>query len=348
MLGNFLMSDQTTLYYLALHGSAQGPFDTAAVAAMNQAGQLPPGTLFCTVGDSAWQPINQCPALRPPVQPPVLPSHPGTAGNFGPPGPAAGYGGGPAANFAPPAAMAGSPDPNASPRPQFHVPRAQREYAAAEQRSHTIARPQDGKRSLCGGALLLALVCFFLPWLEFRCSGKTLAPEMESQAILKQTGLQTVLNKASLDEELEQKFRMAAGAQGMEMPKNNDQMMDESGPCWMAGAALVLTVVALLACFTTSGQVTTGMAAALACLLLIFTAVTGFPMEQAIEGNMKKSSRPPPGMSAEQSAGYAFGKSMVEKMFVVSYRPAFYITAVSLGIAAVLGMSSGGAGARRR
>jgi hypothetical protein len=328
------MTDQT-LYYLGLNGAAQGPFSGETVTSMFRAGTVPPDTLTCPVGGAAWLPLHQFPQLiappappppppSPVVPPPLAPFPPVAAAAPLPAPPATGYG------APPPATGYGAPQP-AGPDPM--APEGE-SVAGAPPESATLQAPSDGTKGIRISAIIAAMVCFFLPWLEFQCSG---------QRLISQTGLQTVLNKGTVDQEFVRQMQAMAGARGQQLPTEmkDDKMMDEAGPAWLTGIAMFMAVLALFAAFGSDGRATSGLFAALAAGILVFNAITGFPMEDAIKKQMEGASGRGGGREEQM------GRSMAGKMFKVVYTPWFYVTTGALAAAALLGLS-GGSGARRR
>lgn len=226
-------------------------------------------------------------------------------------------------------------------RPRYHTPRSQQREAEVKP-----APPSDNTKGIRLVALLAALGCFFLPWLEFRCS---------KQPMVTQSGLQIVTKSASLDGEFLKKMQAMLAERGMpaeqlppedKLKENIEKSLD---PSYLTGVAMLCAGLALFLGMGENGRTSSGMlaAAALACLLIVMWG--GFPMEEAskkgMEHGMQQAQAADPGGS---SPGYQMGMEMGKSLFKVEYTPWFYTVLGSLGVVALLGFTGGSSGGTGR
>ena len=353
-----MSSDQAAIYYLAINGQPQGPFSAAMVMNQLRQGSIDGNTLICAEGGAAWLPVQQMAAVLSATvyaQPPMAPAQSGSGAPSpaaavspaGGPPPATGYGSTPVHSPAP------SPAPviedNAPANPvRHHTPRS------FQPQPFAAKAPVDNSKGLRLTALLAAIGCFFLPWLEFSCSGKP---------IVSQTGIQTILNKGTPDETFLNMAQDMSAQRGNGLPPGmqdgSENMGDDVGSSIAAGAALVSLTLAFLAALGNSGRGLSGAMAGVALGCLLIPALTGFPLEDNVKKELDKSLGQATGnaraksgaRSSEEAAqtqmGIEFGASMAKDMFKVKYTPWFYVELGALGVACLMGMSGGGSRAKR-
>ena len=127
----------------------------------------------------------------------------------------------------------------------------------------------DGTKVARLGTLVAALILFFVPWLEVRCSGTPL---------LTQTGIQTVTNDASPAGPLKDEPGLT---KSKKTQSTEGELGNRSEQSYFVGAALLLAVGALGAAFGRGGRLS-GVLAAAALACLAAQAIMGFPVQKAL------------------------------------------------------------------
>lgn len=197
-----------------------------------------------------------------------------------------------------------------------------------------ILKGADTAKGLRLGTLIGALVLFFLPWLELKCAG---------QRLMYQSGIQTVLNQASMDGELEAMAKMGGGnRRGNINEYSGKELGGKIGPSILTGAALLCVVIAFATAFGASGRTASGIMAALALALLGIQATLGFPLQSSFEKEMELRN----GVGAGDADMRGPGGEMMADMFAVKFSPWFYGELGLLAAATAMGLS--GSGSRRR
>jgi hypothetical protein len=176
----------------------------------------------------------------------------------------------------------------------------------------------DTTKGLRLGALIGALVLFFLPWIEFQCAG---------QRLVYQSGLQAALNKASVDDGMKQMAEMGGTSGGAEgMPKVDDKEMEKVGHSWLTVGAMAAVVLALAVGAGRGGRRASGALAAVALACLGAQAVMGFPFKTAIERDMKDkpAAKAPAGGTGSPDFPMPDFEKEMGGMVGVRYTPWFY------------------------
>ncbi|MDB4265349.1 hypothetical protein N9891_01225 [bacterium] len=149
-----------------------------------------------------------------------------------------------------------------------------------------------------------ALFLFFVPWLDFQCSGKTM---------ITQSGFQAVYGGGSVDPQFE-----SASKKDSEKEKK-DGKKKGPGMAYLLGVAFVAIVAGLIVSLFMfrKSAAKSKIASALAALALILIALQmmlGFPMEQEITKSM-----------AEQNDENAGGIFFAQLNLGIVYRPWIYL-----------------------
>ena len=189
-----------------------------------------------------------------------------------------------------------------------------------------------------------ALVCFFLPWLDVQCSGKSMAT---------QSGIQVAIGKASAGDamnaiEERQKASMPQGVK--QIPP--DEQQAKGGP--KVALLTSLSLVALLLALGASIMVlrgdarvsnnVVGILCAASLSAIIMQMLVGFPLENDLTERMK-ATPPPPAMKMPRAPGMAqggpvgdadpfaqLGAGMAATMLQIKFSPALYLAMFALGI----------------
>ncbi len=123
------------------------------------------------------------------------------------------------------------------------------------------------------GTLLAALVLFFLPWLELRCSGKVMAW---------QSGYHTIVSDGVTTDEFKsnaKKSKRDPDEAAADVKKKNE---GESANAWLVAGAAALVILALITGAAAWTRLS-GILALTAAGLLVVQMVTGFPVERNID-----------------------------------------------------------------
>ena len=173
------------------------------------------------------------------------------------------------------------------------------------------------------GTTLAALVLFFLPWTDIRCSDKSLAT---------QTGIQTIYGGGSPSADME-------AFEKEQSEKSAGEKMGESmGYAPLVAIALLAVIGAVVAAFISlrsdneAHKTMVGIFCAVALALLAAQMMIGFPAKKKLGESMA-------GASKEQSHGddpmAGVGEGMAAAMmmnFQVRHLPALYIEVIMLGL----------------
>jgi hypothetical protein len=192
---------------------------------------------------------------------------------------------------------------------------------------------------------LAALVCFFLPWIDVQCSGKSMAT---------QTGFQAVIGSTSAGEGAKA-MKEATEPMGLKKQKPDDNQRPEKGPEFALLTALgfVALLFATVAAFMAlrSGASATGRMVSILCAVslgvILLQTAAGFPVERTMNESIKErqeqqsAHKPMPGRSSTAENPIAkTGASMAANLIQVKYSPAFYITLLALGIPVLILLNS--------
>lgn len=124
-----------------------------------------------------------------------------------------------------------------------------------------------GTKGLRLGMLLGAMALFFLPWLEFRCSG---------QSLVEQSGFEAAMGTVSAGAGLKEMAKMSGQDPDKEMKQENGNRSH----AWLIMGAAGAVVLALLTGLAGSAA-GSGILALAAAGLIGAQMVTGFPIEKA-------------------------------------------------------------------
>ncbi len=200
-----------------------------------------------------------------------------------------------------------------------------------------ILKDGDNTRTLRLSTLAAALVLFFLPWLELKCAG---------QRVAYQSGVQTVLNRISPDVDMQEMARGRGGWSGNPEAPEGNELGEKVGTSYLTAGALLCLVMAFAVAIGASGRAASGVMAGLALALLGLQAVVGFPLQAAVEKEMKLVDRrtgPSDSDAGGEDMGLAIGRQIMTGMMPrVSFSPWFYAELVLLGAVAVIGLSGAG------
>lgn len=182
------------------------------------------------------------------------------------------------------------------------------------------------KNKINFGSVLCALVLFFLPWIDFQCSGKSM---------MTQSGVQAVYGGASLSSEME-----SLGGKGGEDGVSGKEK-DSIGAAPLIAVSLLATVLAvavgIMVCRNPEKFPSYSVAglAGVALLFILIQMAIGFPMKHKMEeslggGSKKESSQ----MPFENAAGM-----MAAMQINIRYTHLFYVQLVALALpVGILGM----------
>ena len=190
---------------------------------------------------------------------------------------------------------------------------------------------------------LAALVCFFLPWLDVQCSGKSMATQSGVQAAIGMTSAGDA-TKAIAEQ---QKRGMPPGLE----PASPGEQQAKSGTKFallttLSLVALLLALGASIMVLKGDARVTSnivGILCAASLGAIIMQMLVGFPLESDMAERMKETP-PPPAMKMPRAPGMAqgpdadanpfaqVGAGMAATMFQVKFSPALYLTMFALGI----------------
>ncbi|MFD0896027.1 hypothetical protein KBB96_08775 [Luteolibacter ambystomatis] len=172
--------------------------------------------------------------------------------------------------------------------------------------------------------LISAIVLFFLPWIDIRCSG---------QAIATQTGLQTIYGGASPSDQME--------AMAKETPSRRAQRNDDDSLGWSPVIAVALlailagTVFAFLALRHGDSRhdTSTSLFATLGLILIAIQMAAGFPAGKALSDSMAREAN---SNNDPMTAGLA-GATLMN--FDIRPLPALYLELAVLGIPTLIGIN---------
>ncbi|BCU79350.1 hypothetical protein [Luteolibacter sp. LG18] len=171
---------------------------------------------------------------------------------------------------------------------------------------------------------LSALVLFFLPWMDIRCSGKSVAT---------QTGFQTITGRSTPSEEMKPK----PAAIQINLPVAEERQKESLGHAALIAVALVdvaaAVVFAFLALRTGSPRHTwlTGVLCAMALTLICIQWGNGFPAKQKLTESL--SGRASEQTRLDGSAGLDPGFASAAMLDVETKPlPGLYLTLAALAI----------------
>lgn len=200
-----------------------------------------------------------------------------------------------------------------------------------------ILQSPNTTKGLRLGTLLGALILFFLPWVELKCAG---------QRLMYQSGIQTVLNQASMDGEMEAMTKMNGGNRGGNIDDfSGKELGGKIGHSFLTGAALVCVVIAFAVACGASGRKASGIMAAVALALLGVQAAVGFPLKLSFDKEMELRHHRN-GTDPNEAEMRGPGGEMMSDIFAVKFSPWFYGELGLLAAATAMGLS--GSGSRRR
>lgn len=165
-----------------------------------------------------------------------------------------------------------------------------------------------------------ALALFFLPWLDFQCSEKTMVT---------QSGIQIAYGGASASPQFE-----TSGSGSSNESKDDDEMEDSlGGVSVLVGLAFVAVVVGLITAFLIfrgsrmPAKVVPGLAG-LALASIGLQMMVGFPIEKSV-----KESQSPSGPEGEAKDGMKQMGAMLAQINIgVVYRPWLYLEMAFLAL----------------
>lgn len=173
-------------------------------------------------------------------------------------------------------------------------------------------------RNLHVGTTLAALILFFLPWIEIRCSNQIMAT---------QTGVQIILGDGK------PAATKSAIALDLERDRDDGRNKDSWGFSPLLGlafiavaAAVVLSFAALRSAAIRYGRMV-GVLCATALTLIILQMMLGFPVKEAVARSM--ASDVSPWADEEMAAEIVEG-------FQIHHLPALYLELLVLGLPALL------------
>ncbi len=170
---------------------------------------------------------------------------------------------------------------------------------------------------------LAAIVLFLFPWLDVRCSGRTMVT---------QTGLQTVYGGVSESKELKELSAAPPDA-------NQKREKGSTKAGILTGIALAATLAGCAFAFTAfihgKRSLRPPALCAIALLCLVIQSMMDFPIRRDLAEQM---SNPPPQAGAGDPfgrMGQEMGKAVLAQI-QVRYLPAFYLELLALGIPTLL------------
>lgn len=170
------------------------------------------------------------------------------------------------------------------------------------------------KNKITLSSLLAALFLFFLPWIDFQCSGKT---------VITQSGMQSIYSGGTLDKQLE--------ALGEDNDNSSDKKDENSpAPAILIAVALILLLIALYLAYkqmkNESEDSSKVILFSTGCLLcIVVQMLLGFPMENLL--NEQLADKP------ESSSPFGESANLLTTMQIsVEYRNALYLTLIALAV----------------
>lgn len=166
------------------------------------------------------------------------------------------------------------------------------------------------------GSVLIALFLFFLPWIDFQCSGKTL---------ITQSGVQSVYGGGSLSDELEAMAKKNGGS---------EDSQESMGIALMVGIGFLATLVAVgigVLAYREPNKYpehTVAVLSGVALLCILIQMSVGFPIKKEMYEKMG-------GKEQKEQADNPFsdmGEMMGAMSINIEYTNAFYLCMIALGI----------------
>jgi hypothetical protein len=173
------------------------------------------------------------------------------------------------------------------------------------------------------GTTLAALILFFLPWIDLRCSDKSLAT---------QTGIQTIYGGASPSADMEAfvKKQNAGKVDG-----KDDESMGYAPLVALALLAVIGAVVASVLSLMSDNEAhknRVGMLCALALILIAAQMMIGFPAKKKLGESLANTSKEK-SHSGDPMAGIEESMAAAMMMnFQIRQLPALYIELIMLGL----------------
>lgn len=177
--------------------------------------------------------------------------------------------------------------------------------------------------------LFLALIMFFLPWVDVRCNpgvlnqGATRSYHSESRVVFSQSGLQAAIGTGSRGAFVEAALTEWEKKEGTKLPSKTARDVTDPGVHWAPLLLLhVLLVVAGLVCAFIVGPrysrlAGVGALGAAAALVLLLQFSLGFPVERQIAESV--------GKSAENRDQAILAAATLAAIFEVSTTPWFWL-----------------------
>lgn len=188
--------------------------------------------------------------------------------------------------------------------------------------------------------LCLALVMFFLPWVDVRCNpsalnqGASRLYPSESRVVFSQSGLQAAIGTGSRGAFIDAALTEWEKKEGTKLPTKTAREVSEPGVHWAPLLLLhVLLVIAGLVCAFIvrprySRLAGVGALGAAAALVLLVQFALGFPVERQIAENV--------GKSAENRDQAILAAATLAAIFEVSATPWFWLAFAFTGACPVL------------
>jgi hypothetical protein len=174
------------------------------------------------------------------------------------------------------------------------------------------------------GTTLAALVLFFLPWIDLRCSDKSLAT---------QTGIQTIYGGGTPSAD------MAALENGQGAKSAGEKKDESMGYSPLVAIALLAVIGAVVAAFVSLRSADdlahgnlVGILCAVALGLLALQMMIGFPAKKKLEESMAQGTKQQaPSNDPMAKVGEGMAAAMMMN-FQVRQLPALYIELIMLGL----------------
>ena len=181
------------------------------------------------------------------------------------------------------------------------------------------------------GSTLIALFLFFLPWIDFQCSGKS---------VITQSGVQTIYGGGSLSSEMEAMAKKNGGDTSS-ISGNSKDGKDDIGAAPLIIISLLATILAVVVAVLAFRNpdrypaYSVGALTGVALLFIFIQMAIGFPMKKEMYDKMGGEKAG----AAEGSLGDAAG--MMAMMNInIKCTKVFWLNLIFLGVpVGVLGMS---------
>lgn len=180
------------------------------------------------------------------------------------------------------------------------------------------------------GSTLIALFLFFLPWIDFQCSGKS---------VITQSGVQTIYGGGSLSSEM--KAMTDKKGDSSDFSGKSKDGKDEIGSAPLIVVSLLATLIAVVVAviiFRNPDRYpaySVGALTGIALLFIFIQMAIGFPIKKDVYGSMGGDKTE----STEDPLGDAAGM-MAMMNISVKYTNVFWLNLIALGVpVGLLGMA---------